>query len=102
MKEIVPNAKFYIFSDSIENAKLLNLPEESIFVNQPESTHQLNILSKCKHFILANSTFSWWGAYICCNPNKMVIMPFPWDKQGKYREDIYFDGAIRLDCKFEK
>ncbi len=38
----------------------------------------LIIMSTCKHFVLANSSFSWWGAWLSNNPSKLVICPKQW------------------------
>jgi hypothetical protein len=35
-------------------------------------------MTQCDHFIIACSIFSWWGAWLCINPNKLVIVPDPW------------------------
>jgi hypothetical protein len=73
---------FYIFSDDIAYAKESNLcPDGAVFVDCVEDWNAydaLRLMSLCKHFIIANSTFSWWGAWLGENPEKIVIHPQPW------------------------
>lgn len=79
--ELAPNASFFIFSDDIEWAKE-NFPKDYpvTFVSTAgiRNCEEITLMSMCKHNIIANSTFSWWGAWLNQNPNKIVIAPKQW------------------------
>lgn len=75
------DVKFFVFSDDISWVKAnLNLPEDSVFVSSPElkDAEELTLMSTCQHNIIANSSFSWWAAWLNQNPDKLVIAPTPW------------------------
>jgi hypothetical protein len=57
-------------------------------------------MSKCKHHILANSSFSWWAAYLSDSPEKVVIAPDKWNNQKDF-SDIYTEGMIRITAEGE-
>jgi hypothetical protein len=72
---------FVIFSDDIEFVK--NMPElrglkHITFISGQQEHEDFFLMRLCKHFIIANSTFSWWAAYLSENPSKKVIAPLEW------------------------
>lgn len=72
------NIKVKIFSDDIswckDNIKFNNVT----YVEGQDNLSDLYTMSLCKHNIIANSSFSWWGAYLNKNSNKLVIGPSRW------------------------
>ena len=99
MKELYPDCKFFAFSDEVEKLKTILGEEGSIIYDAGKSKDfmSLDIMSKCKHFIISNSSFSWWAQYLSDYENKVVIAPSRW-----YAEavpcDIMQDNWILLDC----
>lgn len=84
--EKFPDAHFFVSSDDIGWAKE-NFPKKylAIFVSSPEIANyeELILMSLCKHNIIANSTFSWWGAWLNQNSEKIVIAPKQWLRDPK-------------------
>ena len=69
--------KYLVFSDEIEYCKTIFRGEKFIFVKDLDHV-ELFLMTLCDHNIIANSTFSWWGAYLNQNPAKIVIAPDLW------------------------
>ncbi len=68
--------KYVVFSDNIEYCKNMFGYDKNIYYIENEKSYiDLFLMSMCKHNIIANSTFSWWAAYLNKNPNKIVIAP---------------------------
>lgn len=90
MKQKVRNAKFFVFSDDIEWVKEnMNFPEDSVFESGNDPVwEKLRMMYSCKHFIISNSTFSWWAQYLSRNSEKVVIAPNKWRNKGVW-QDIY-------------
>ena len=75
----INNPKYFVFSDDIGWCKNnLSLDKNVIFVSNEEGHEDLRIMTYCKHNIIANSSFSWWGAWLGNNSDKVVIAPKAW------------------------
>ena len=88
------NPVYYIFSDELDWVKdNLQINAEVVYVDMGDDCKdciELELMSKCSHNIIANSSFSWWAAYLNSNPNKIVISPAKW----VIREDV--NARIKL------
>lgn len=82
----VPNRTFFVFSDDISSVtedfkETINIDKihDVVFVSNGNFSrfHDLFLMTKCKHLIMANSTFSWWAAYLNRHKHKIVIAPLP-------------------------
>ena len=82
MRERLVDPVFFVFSDAMPLVRE-SLPRDIEMVlvehNDDLSAHEdLRLMSSCHHHIIANSTFSWWGAWLNPRPDKMVIAPRRW------------------------
>lgn len=78
MKEEVPDAHFYLFSDDVSYVEQKYQGEEFTVVDinhGKDSFYDMWLMSNCKHNICANSTFSFWGARLNGNERKIMIRP---------------------------
>lgn len=75
---------FFIFSDDISWAKenFKNGNFKIVDINQNNPHADLYLMSKCKHNIIANSSFSWWGAWLNSFEDKVVVSPKKWYKDS--------------------
>ncbi|HEY3415711.1 MAG TPA: alpha-1,2-fucosyltransferase, partial [Armatimonadota bacterium] len=91
----------FIFSDDIPWAREnlhLNIPTTFVDHNDARRDYEdLRLLSHCRHHIIANSTFSWWGAWLAAWPGQVVIAPRRWFRSKAYNtKDIVPEHWLRL------
>ena len=100
MKEKVPNATFVFFSDEIDWVKEnYNFGVRSLYETGKDGVaEKLRLMSSCKHFILSNSTFSWWAQYLSINDKKVVISPDHWLNVPNYKHQLIEDSWILIKC----
>lgn len=83
IQEKVENPKFYVFADNLAWVKenFTEFDYTLVEGNPPAgwgSHFDMQLMSYCKHNIISNSTYSWWGAFLNKNPEKIVILPHQW------------------------
>jgi hypothetical protein len=99
LKKRVKNPFFFIFSDDVELVKKTFFffnKEKFIFIDAKSSINALHLMSNCKHFIIANSTFSWWGAWLSKNKHKIICGPKKWLRAKISTPDIIPDSWIKI------
>lgn len=97
-----PDTVFYLFSNDHEWSDMFmgrhkDIPMHSVKCSTEYTGYlDMYLMSKCKGHIIANSSFSWWGAWLCSDSQKEVIAPKVWLNNGKCA-DIHTDDMILID-----
>ena len=97
----IKNPRFFIFSDDIQWAQeniQTNHPIQFIGHNRKEQSYiDMQLMSLCDHHIIANSSFSWWGAWLNPKPEKIVVYPKKWFAGGGLdSRDLFPEDWISL------
>ncbi len=120
IQERYPDAVFYIFSNEPKWVKgwvdhlIGSLVKEDMKAEEIEKLNKkfvmveanteytgyldMQLVTRCKHNIISNSSFSWWGAWLNDNPDKIVIAPDKW-KNDVESDDIYTKGMVLINAK---
>ena len=96
----VKEALFVVFSDDPDWCRRNFSKDGEILVVEPSflAAEDMFLMSLCNHHIIANSSFSWWGAWLNPDPGKIIIAPRPWiSGSAENQPDIYPPGWIVLD-----
>ena len=96
-----PGARLFAFSDDPQWVSQVLQPRYPDLVlvghNKGENSHNdMRLMSMCRHHVIANSSFSWWGAWLNPQPDKMVIAPARWFANGTDTQDLIPEGWERM------
>jgi hypothetical protein len=99
--ERVTTPHFFIFSDDIQWCETnVAIPFPTTYVDDtssgPKAAFHLELMSLCKHNVIANSTFSWWGAWLNKNSGKIVIAPKKWYTNPSLNKNTVPAGWIKI------
>lgn len=92
------DAVFFIFSDRIDRVKerfRFNYPVT--YIEGFKDYESLRLLYSCNHFVIANSSFSWWGAFLAAHEGKIIVAPNRWFPSLKRKPDLYLDDMVLLE-----
>ena len=100
MMESRPDCTFYLFTNDNQWAaerlrERKDFPIVLVELPGNRDYETLMLMSRCRHNILANSSFGWWASYLNDNPDKLVIAPEKW-LNGWDCSDIYRDDMIKI------
>lgn len=92
------NYYFIVFSDDKKMAKeIFGESQNLLYIDNENSYVDMCLMSMCNHNIIANSSFSWWGAWLNPNPDKRVVAPKQWFGPAynhHYMGDLYCEGWV--------
>ena len=97
----VPNPHCYVFSDDPEWVRanfLSEFPMSVVDIHGPHEAHEdLRLMAACEHFVIANSSLSWWGAWLGSYPEKRVAAPKKWfQSSANDPKDLIPDHWVRI------
>jgi hypothetical protein len=102
ISNLLQSPHFFVFSNDISWAKNnLKIPFNCTYVYEPCQFHDFSdmyLMSLCNHNIIANSTYSWWGAFLNSSNDKVVIAPKSWycGRINNFTNDLIPDTWIRM------
>ena len=93
-------AEIFVFSDDIDWCKReFTIPGCKLHYvdHNSRGSEDMRLMSSCRHHILANSSFSWWGAWLNRDPEKIVVAPTRWFRDPSIdTSDLLPDSWLRL------
>jgi hypothetical protein len=99
VRRIVPAPRIFVFSDDVPWCKTAFSASDIAFVdaNGPDdAADDLRLMTACRHHIIANSSLSWWGAWLARHPEQVVIAPRPWQPGMTSDSDLVPGDWIKL------
>lgn len=101
MKSRIENPTFFVFSNTSKDLEWIknnyNFDGDFVYVNlNNPSFEELRLMYNCSHFIISNSSFSWWAQYLGQSESKTVIAPKKWSNSHEGTSGIYMNEWILI------
>ncbi len=99
MKGILSNPVFYIFSDAADEIeKTMRFPCPVVLIKEKHQDYEdLYLMKSCRHFIMSNSTYSWWAQFLGQAKDKVVVAPKKWCLKEDMNVGVYMKDWILMD-----
>ncbi len=97
-----PNSMILICSDDVRWCKEnLQIPSDKVIYepNDLSINEKFHIMTACRHFVISNSTFSWWVQWLSRYKGKKVVAPSIWRRSSPPVKDIFMKDWILVNCK---
>jgi hypothetical protein len=99
IRDRVEDPQFFVFSDDWPWC-CEHLADRDVVVvdaNKPEAGHdELRLMAACRHHVIANSSLSWWGAWLATSAGQVVVAPTPWFTHRSETPDLFPSGWVSL------
>lgn len=97
----IPQARVIVFSDDVPWVQQnMQFPEGTMFESGRDPVwEKMRLMVACKHFVISNSTFSWWAQYLSTNTGKIVVAPSIWRRQGYDARALYDRNWVLINVR---
>jgi glycosyl transferase family 11 len=99
IRERVTDPRFFIFSDDWPWCREHLAAADAVIIdaNKPDAAQdELRLMAACRHHIIANSSLSWWGAWLGASTGQVVVAPTPWFTHRPATPDLFPAGWVTL------
>lgn len=101
LADLMPDLRFFVFSDDMDWCRQhLGFLPNVYFVGHEHAGNRFGtyfkLMAQCRHFIIPNSSFAWWAAWLATDPGKVVVAPKTYLADRRYKIDVIPDTWLKI------